>query len=79
MSFSINELPVSIPAAAKKVFEKSASFIEKNAVELQSPALSNQARAARQDARALENESDWNRQRKSFKARSYKLEKQQSY
>ncbi len=66
-------------SGAKRVLEAAAQYIQQNAINLGSSGLLKEALEAKEDADALEDASDWNRQRKSLKARSYKLEKQQSY
>jgi Ca-activated chloride channel family protein len=67
---------------AKKVLQKSARSIVEKAEQLggkEAEALSSFSASVRDDAEIIAEDKDWNKNRKSFKAKQYKLDKQQSY
>lgn len=67
---------------AKKLLQKSARSIVKKAEELggvEAEALSSFGASVNEDADLIVEEKDWNKNRKSFKAKQYRLDKQQSY
>lgn len=64
---------------AKKILQDSASYLGSQAAQISSPRLQEQQAEALEDAEALENEQDWNKQRKELKARQYKRSNQQAY
>ncbi len=67
---------------AKKVLQKSARSIVNKARELggvEAEALSSFSESVKQDADVIADDKDWNKNRKSFKAKQYRLDKQQSY
>ena len=64
---------------AKKVLEESAAGLRVLAAELASPALEAQSTQTAADASKLDEEEDWQAQRKSMRASQYSTENQQSY
>jgi len=67
---------------AKKILQKSARSIVEKAEQLggkEAEALSSFSASVRDDAEIIAEDKDWNKNRKSFKAKQYKLDKQQSY
>ncbi len=67
---------------AQEVLKGSARVIRQKAEQLggkEAEALSSFGSSVSQDADTIVEEKDWNKNRKSFKAKQYKLDKQQSY
>lgn len=64
---------------AKKILQDSASFLGSQAEALSSPRLLEQKDEALQDAEEMDDQQDWNKQRKELKARQYKRTNQQTY
>lgn len=65
--------------AAKEVLTQAAADLKKVAVEIDSEVLAESSAAVEEDAVKLEDEAQWNAQRKSMRALQYSTETQQSY
>lgn len=66
-------------AEAQKVLKDAAANLKALAEELQSPALQAESDAAAADAEKIDQEEEWNSQRKKMRANSYQTQNQQSY
>ena len=64
---------------AKKVMQESADYLEEQAQELESEELKGMSAESEMDAEALEDDSQWNSNRKRMKAEAYEKQNQQSY
>ena len=64
---------------AKKVMQESADYLEEQAQELESEELKGMSAESEMDAEALEDDSQWNSNRKRMKAETYEKQNQQSY
>lgn len=66
-------------AEAQRLLEENADYLEKEAKSLESDELDDLGATNRADADAVEDEADWNENRKRMKADSYETQTQQSY
>ena len=64
---------------AKILLQKNTEYLKEKAASYNSPKIKKLEAESRQDATELEDEGQWNKKRKSLKARNYKRSKQQSY
>lgn len=64
---------------AKILLEKNTDYLKDKASSYNSSSIKKLEEESRQDAEELEDEGQWNKKRKSLKARNYKRSKQQSY
>ncbi len=64
---------------AKILLEKNTEYLKDKASSYSSPSIKKLEEESRLDAQELEDEGEWNKKRKSLKARNYKRSKQQSY
>ncbi len=64
---------------AKLLLQKNSKYLKDKATSYGSSSLKKLEEENRQDAEELEDEKQWNKKRKSLKARNYKRSKQQSY
>lgn len=65
--------------AAQRLLEENADYLEREAKALKSEELEDLGATNRADADAVEDEADWNENRKRMKADSYETQTQQSY
>ena len=64
---------------AERKLRESAAYVNKNAEVLNSPALQSLGEELERDASALQDDQDWNRQRKELRQKQYSRDVQQSY
>lgn len=64
---------------ARQKLEEGARYLEKNAQTYQAPELSTRGQEFKKDAEQLEDDANWNRNRKAMSKRQYSIEKQQKY
>ena len=64
---------------ARELLEKNAEFLSEEAEELDSEELKGLSASSGADASVIEDEAEWNANRKRMKAENYEVQSQQSY